>query len=64
MVVSSGLTCTLILTNFSSGLEVVLVQLEVLSAADEDLVGQEERGGVHDRWNGDLADQIQTEKRK
>ena len=52
------------LTNLSSGLEVVLIQLEVLSAADENLVGQEERGGVHNRRNGDLTDQVQAENRR
>ena len=33
-----------VLTDFSPGFVVVLVELEVLAAADEDLVGEEQRG--------------------
>ena len=48
-------------TDFSSSFVVVLVQLEVLPAADEDLVGEQEGGGVDDGGAVDATEQLQAE---
>ncbi len=48
-------------TDFSSSFVVVLVQLEVLPAADEDLVGEQEGGGVDDGGDVDATEQLQAE---
>ena len=50
-----------VLTDFSPGFVVVLVELEVLAAADEDLVGEEQRGRVDDRRHVHSTEQLQAE---
>ena len=55
---------TVKLTDFSSGFKVVFVELEVLSSADENLVGQEQRGRVHHRWDRNFANQIKARRKR